>query len=68
MILSNFYNSLKASRLKTMSSFIGKMFGKKDQTPTAPEAIEKLRDTEDMLAKKQVLMFFYGEHPLIGTI
>ena len=51
-----------------MSSFIGKMFGKKDQTPTAPEAIEKLRDTEDMLAKKQVLMFFYGEHPLIGTI
>ena len=35
---------------------MGKIFGKKDQTPTAPEAIEKLRDTEDMLAKKQVWM------------
>ena len=37
-----------------MSSFIGKVFGKKDKAPTTQEAIEKLRDTEDMLNKKQV--------------
>ena len=38
-------------------SFFGKVFGKKDDTPSPSEAIDKLRDTEDMLAKKQVLSF-----------
>lgn len=35
-------------------SFFGKMFGKKeDKAPTTGEAIQKLRETEDMLIKKQ---------------
>lgn len=35
-------------------SFFGKMFGaKKEPVPTASEAIQKLRDTELMLTKKQ---------------
>jgi len=35
-------------------SFLGKMFGKKDnKAPTTGEAIQKLRETEDMLLKKQ---------------
>jgi len=35
-------------------SFFGKMFGgKKDETPTTGEAIQKLRETEEMLLKKQ---------------
>lgn len=35
-------------------SFFGKMFGgKKDVAPTTGEAIQKLRDTEEMLGKKQ---------------
>ena len=40
-----------------MSSLFGKVFGKKDDTPSASEAINKLRDTEDMLQKKQVVIF-----------
>lgn len=35
-------------------SFFGKMFGgKKEVAPTTGEAIQKLRDTENMLVKKQ---------------
>lgn len=35
-------------------SFFGKMFGgKKEVAPTTGEAIQKLRDTENMLIKKQ---------------
>ena len=35
-------------------SFFGKMFGgKKETAPTTGEAIQKLRDTEEMLNKKQ---------------
>jgi len=35
-------------------SFFGKMFGgKKEDAPTTGEAIQKLRDTEEMLGKKQ---------------
>lgn len=35
-------------------SFFGKMFGgKKEQAPTTGEAIQKLRETENMLIKKQ---------------
>ena len=36
-------------------SFLGKMFGggKNEKAPTAGEAIQKLRDTEEMLIKKQ---------------
>jgi len=35
-------------------SFFGKMFGgKKEEAPTTGEAIQKLRDTEEMLGKKQ---------------
>lgn len=35
-------------------SFFGKMFGgKKEQALTTGEAIQKLRDTENMLLKKQ---------------
>ncbi|EFA06401.1 charged multivesicular body protein 4b [Tribolium castaneum] len=35
-------------------SFFGKMFGKKEEkAPTTGEAIQKLRETEDMLIKKQ---------------
>ena len=34
-------------------SFFGKMFGgKKEEAPTTGEAIQKLRDTEEMLQKK----------------
>ena len=37
-----------------MSNFIQKMFGsgKKDKVPTPQEAIQRLRETEDMLMKK----------------
>ena len=35
-------------------SFFGKLFGgSKEEVPTTGEAIQKLRDTEDMLLKKQ---------------
>lgn len=35
-------------------SFFGKMFGgKKEQAPSTGEAIQKLRETENMLIKKQ---------------
>lgn len=36
-------------------SFFGKLFGgkKEDEGPTTGEAIQKLRETEDMLLKKQ---------------
>lgn len=35
-------------------SFFGKMFGgKKEEAPTTGEAIQKLRETENMLLKKQ---------------
>lgn len=36
-------------------SFFGRMFGGKkgDKAPTTGEAIQKLRETEDMLIKKQ---------------
>lgn len=35
-------------------SFLGKMFGKKEPVaPTTGEAIQKLRETENMLIKKQ---------------
>lgn len=35
-------------------SFLTKMFGKKEEkAPTTGEAIQKLRETEDMLIKKQ---------------
>lgn len=35
-------------------SFLAKMFGKKeDKAPTTGEAIQKLRETEEMLNKKQ---------------
>lgn len=35
-------------------SFFGKMFGgKKEVAPTTGEAIQKLRETENMLIKKQ---------------
>lgn len=36
-------------------SFLGKMFGGKkgDKAPTTGEAIQKLRETEEMLIKKQ---------------
>lgn len=36
-------------------SFFGKLFGgkKDDEGPTTGEAIQKLRETEDMLLKKQ---------------
>lgn len=35
-------------------SFFGKMFGsKKEEAPTTGEAIQKLRETETMLQKKQ---------------
>ena len=35
-------------------SFFGKMFGgKKEEAPTTGEAIQKLRETENMLIKKQ---------------
>lgn len=35
-------------------SFFGKMFGgKKEMAPTTGEAIQKLRETENMLIKKQ---------------
>lgn len=35
-------------------SFLAKMFGKKDdKAPTTGEAIQKLRETEEMLIKKQ---------------
>ena len=37
-------------------SFFGKMFGgKKEEVKTTGEAIQKLRETEEMLLKKQVL-------------
>ena len=36
-------------------SFFGKMFGgKKEEVKTTGEAIQKLRETEEMLLKKQV--------------
>ena len=43
-------------------SFLGKIFGggKKDQSMTTGEAIQKLRETEEMLMKKllpQILLF-----------
>lgn len=35
-------------------SFFGKLFGKKEEErPTTGEAIQKLRETEEMLIKKQ---------------
>lgn len=34
-------------------SFFGKMFGGKKETITTGEAIQKLRETEEMLIKKQ---------------
>lgn len=35
-------------------SFFGKMFGKKEEkAPSTGEAIQKLKETEDMLIKKQ---------------
>ena len=35
-------------------SFVGKMFGgKKEEVKTTGEAIQKLRETEEMLLKKQ---------------
>jgi len=35
-------------------SFFGKMFGgKKEEAPSTSEAIQKLRETENMLVKKQ---------------
>ena len=36
-----------------MSNFLGRVFGKKESAPSTPETINKLRDTEDMLLKKQ---------------
>ena len=40
--------------IQSKMSFFGKMFGgKKDVAPTTGEAIQKLRDTEEMLGKKQ---------------
>ena len=35
-----------------MSNFLGRVFGKKESAPSTPD-INKLRDTEDMLLKKQ---------------
>lgn len=38
-------------------SFFGKLFGKKDDAaPTTGEAIQKLRETEEMLNKKQAFL------------
>ena len=35
-------------------SFFGKLFGgKKEEAPTTSDAIQKLRETQDLLAKKQ---------------
>ena len=45
-------------------SFLGKIFGGKggqDKPVTTGEAIQKLRETEDMLMKKQVLKFIGGK-------
>merc|ERR1711963_268757 len=40
--------------IESKMSFFGKMFGgKKEEAPTTGEAIQKLRDTEEMLNKKQ---------------
>ena len=39
-------------------SFFGKMFGgKKEEVKTTGEAIQKLRETEEMLLKKQVNIY-----------
>jgi len=49
-------------------SFFGKMFGgKKEEVKTTGEAIQKLRETEEMLLKKQVniCMYYYLEKSLI---
>ena len=51
-----------------MSSLLGKVFGKKDNTPSTAEAIDKLRDTEDMLQKKQVVKFPDSFHPVNITL
>ena len=41
-------------------SFFGKMFGgKKEEVKTTGEAIQKLRETEEMLLKKQVDYTYY---------
>lgn len=47
-------------------SFLSKVFGgkKDDKAPTASEAIQKLRDTEDMLVKKQEYLEKKIEHEL----
>ena len=40
-------------------SFFGKMFGgKKEEVKTTGEAIQKLRETEEMLLKKQVNIYY----------
>ena len=36
-----------------MGNFLGRVFGKKESAPSTPDIINKLRDTEDMLLKKQ---------------
>ena len=48
-------NYKRCSNCVNKMSFFGKMFGGKkgDKAPTTGEAIQKLRETEDMLLKKQ---------------
>ena len=50
-----------------MMSFLGKIFGggKKDQSMTTGEAIQKLRETEEMLLTKQEFLEMKIEQELV---